>query len=176
MPSRLIIRILLCLVATMPFGCVVAAEGDTDSDVDTDTDSDVDSDAFIAGAELEPCSSTVEICQVTAGCVLAEDEYLAGSFPGFRNFVVRTPDRATLAIRLFFEERRHPGEVTEIIWFEPGCADSEKYDSNGADIIAEAGDGREFIRSALMQRAGDHLIEIYSDAHVQYLLRVEVSQ
>jgi len=130
---------------------------------------------FIQGAEFEPCLSTVPVCQVTAGCIMGEFKYLEGDFPGFRNFVVRTGTADTeIVVRMFFKTRKHPGEDTEIIWFEPSCSDSYSYESGSDDIFSKAGGDRIFSQSKTVRRSGDHLIEIYSDAYTHYFLRVDL--
>jgi len=130
---------------------------------------------FIAGADFEPCLSTIPACQVTAGCTIGEFKYLEGDFPGFRNFVVRTgTSDTTIMVHVFFKTRKHPGEDTEIIWYEPSCSDSYRYESGGEDIFSKAGGDRIFSKGKKMRRAGDHLVEIYSDAYTHYFLRVEL--
>jgi len=129
---------------------------------------------FVGDAEFEACLANVPICQVTAGCTLGESQYIEGTFPGFRSFIVATPADATIVVKLFFKTRRHPGEETEIIWYEPGCADSYAYESAGADIFDKAGGDRVFTQEKRVRRSGDHLVEIFSDAYTHYFARVEV--
>jgi len=135
----------------------------------------VDEAEFIADAEFEPCLSTVPVCQVTAGCIMGEFKYLEGNFPGFRNFIVRTGTADTeIVVQMFFKSRKHPGEDTEIIWYEPSCSDSYSYESGGDDLFSKAGGDRIFSQSKTVRRAGDHLIDIYSDAYTHYFLRVDL--
>jgi hypothetical protein len=129
---------------------------------------------FIAGADHDPCMSNVPVCQTTAGCTMAENKYIEGNFPGFVNFVVTTPADTTIAVRIFFKTLKHPGEDTEIIWFEPGCHDSYTYESLGADVFAIAGGDRVFSQERKVRQAGDHRVDVYSDATTHYFIRVEV--
>jgi hypothetical protein len=129
---------------------------------------------FISGADSDPCMANVPVCQTTAGCTLAESKYMEGDFPGFRSFIVTTPADTTVVVRLFFKTRVHPGEDTQIIWYEPGCHDSYTYESQGEDIFAKAGGDREFDQEMKVRMSGDHLVEIYSDATTHFFCRVDV--
>ncbi|MBW1810825.1 MAG: hypothetical protein JRJ87_21720 [Deltaproteobacteria bacterium] len=129
---------------------------------------------FIAGADYDPCQSNIPICQQTAGCAMGENKYTSGDFPGYVNFLVTTPADTTIIVKLFFKTREHPGEDTEIIWYEPGCHDSYSYESQGKDIFAIAGGDRVFAQEQMVRREGDHLIEVYSDSLTEYFVRVEL--
>ena len=129
---------------------------------------------FIAGAEHDPCMANVPVCQTTAGCTMGENKYIEGNFPGFTNFVVTTPADFTIVVKLFFETRGHPGEDTEINWYEPGCHDSYTYESMGADIFAIAGGDRVFSQEQKVRLSGDHRVDVYCDATTHYYLRVEL--
>jgi len=129
---------------------------------------------FIAGAESDPCMANVPVCQTTAGCNLDESHYIEGDFPGYRNFVVSTPADTTIVVRIFFKTRKHPGEDTEIIWYEPGCHVSYNYESKGQDIFQMAGTDRIFTQEKKVRQAGDHLVEIFSDATCHFFARVDI--
>jgi hypothetical protein len=129
---------------------------------------------FIAGADHDPCMANVPVCQTVAGCTMGENKYIEGNFPGFVNFVVTTPADTTIVVKMFFKTRKHPGEDTEIIWFEPGCRDYYTYDSRGADIFAIAGGDRVFSQDQKIRQAGDHRVDIDCDATTHYFIRVEV--
>jgi hypothetical protein len=132
---------------------------------------------FVAGAEYDPCEATVGVCQTAAGCNMGETKYLKGAFPGFTSFVVKTMVADTsLAVRIFFRTRKHPGEDTEITWFEPGCNDFYRYESFGEDIFAEAGADQVLVKEQKLRQTGNHLIEIYCDATAEYYLRVELHE
>jgi len=134
-------------------------------------------EVFIAGADYDPCQATVGVCQTAAGCNMGETKYIEGDFPGFRSFVVKTlVEDTTLEIQIFFKTRKHPGEDTEITWYEPGCNDFYRYESFGEDIFAEAGADQVFIKAQKMRQSGPHLVEIYSDAYTHYLLRVVLNE
>jgi hypothetical protein len=129
---------------------------------------------FISGADHDPCMANVPVCQTTAGCTMGENKYIEGNFPGFVNFVVTTPADTTIVVKMFFKTRIHPGEDTEINWYEPGCHDSYTYESMGADIFAIAGGDRVFSQKQRVRMSGDHQIDVYCDATTHYFIRVEV--
>jgi hypothetical protein len=133
---------------------------------------------FVAGSDYTPCEDNVPAaCSKVpvVGCTMGENKYIEGDFPGYRNFLVTTPADTTIVVKLFFKTRTHPGEDTEIIWYEPGCFDSYNYESEGDDIFAIAGGDRVFAQEQEVKREGDHVIEIFSDARTHYFARVELN-
>jgi hypothetical protein len=128
---------------------------------------------FIDGAQHDPCMANAPVCQTTAGCVMDETKYIEGHFPGFINFIVNTTANATIVVRIFFETRGHPGEDTEIIWYEPGCSEAYSYESAGVDIFEIAGEDRVFEQEQTVLQEGSHLVDVYSDSTTHYYLRVE---
>lgn len=131
--------------------------------------------AFIDKASLSDCLDELPVCNTTANCKLVEEEsYLEGSFPGQRSFIVPTEGKAMIRVKLFFRSRLGPGADTEIVWFEPACVEDYSYESQGADIFRETNDNGIFIQEQIVFRAGEHLVQIRSDAVADYLLRTEV--
>ncbi|MCK6552942.1 hypothetical protein L6R52_44375, partial [Myxococcota bacterium] len=110
----------------------------------------------------------------TAGCTLGVGKYVEGSFPGARQFIVPAPEEAIIKVKIFFREAVATGVDTEILWHEPGCFDTYQYASEGADIFLDAGNDKIFERQRQVFLAGDHLVEVFSDAVADYLLSVEV--
>ena len=129
---------------------------------------------FTLGLDLERCDSTYPVCQTTAGCILTPDRYLEGSFPGTRQFIVPAIEEAVISVDIFFRTQVAIGVETEVLWFEPGCFDTYQYRSNGRDIFFEAGNDRVLTVSQQVFLSGDHLVEVFSDAVAEYLLRVRI--
>ncbi len=130
---------------------------------------------FIRGAEHDPCMDGVPVCNTTAGCIINEAIYIEGDFPrDLVKFIVTTPADTGIEVKIFFKSMKHPGGDTEIRWYEPGCADYYVYESMGVDIFEKAGSDRVFRQERKVRMAGDHLIEIYSDATTHYFIRVEL--
>jgi hypothetical protein len=152
-------RLLLVLAVAALSGCFADAEG-----------------AFTDGRALEPCASTIPVCSATASCVLSDTNYTEGSFAqgATRRVIVRTTGEATIDVALYFVTEGSPGVDTEIAWSEVGCRDRASVSSDGKDLFAEAGADRVWHRSRKVTTAGDHLVEVFSDAQADYLLRVSV--
>ncbi len=129
---------------------------------------------FTSGLSRDRCDDTYPICSQTAGCVLGAGKYLEGSFPGTRQFIVTAPEESVITVSLFFRSQVAVGVDTGITWHEPGCFDSYEYRSGGEDIFLEAGGSRVMSRSQQVFLDGDHLIEVFSDAIADYVLKVEV--
>ena len=129
---------------------------------------------FISGARRDPCNANTPVCNGTAGCSMGEWNYIEGDFPGFINFLVTTPADTTIVVKLFFKDRKHPGEELEIIWYEPGCRQRYVYSSYLEDIFKIAGGDSVLAESKLVREPGDHLIEIYCDAWTHFFVRVEL--
>lgn len=129
---------------------------------------------FTLGLELDRCDQSFPVCQTTAGCVLTTDRYLEGAFPGTRQFIVPAAEEQVITVDIFFRTQEAIGVDTEILWSEPGCFDTYQYRSNGRDIFREAGNDRVLSVGQQVFLGGDHLVEVFSDAVAEYLLRVRV--
>ena len=129
---------------------------------------------FTGGLSRDRCDGTFPICQTTAGCTMGTGRYIEGQFPGSRQFIVPAPEEALITVHIFFKTQIATGIDTEILWHEPGCFDTYQYLSEGRDIFLEAGNDKVFSQSKQVFLEGDHLVEIYSDAVGEYLIKVEV--
>ncbi len=88
--------------------------------------------------------------------------------------IVETDGRADIRVTMLFLSQVSPGADTEIHWYEPGCFERYSYTSEGADLFREAGNSGIFEKQRTVFRAGDHLIEVFSDAVADFLLKVDV--
>lgn len=129
---------------------------------------------FTEGLTRERCDGTWPACQTTAGCTMGSSRYIEGRFPGTRQFIVPAPQESSIAIEIFFRTQVATGVDTEILWHEPGCFDTYQYLSEGRDIFQEAGNDLVFEASHQVFQAGDHLVEIYSDATADYIIAVKI--
>lgn len=129
---------------------------------------------FTLGLSRDRCDGTFPICQTTAGCTMGTGRYIEGRFPGTRSFIVPAPEEAVITVHIFFKTQMATGIDTEILWHEPGCFDTYQYLSEGRDIFLEAGDDKVFSRSQQVFLEGDHLVEIFSDAVADYVVKVDV--
>jgi hypothetical protein len=133
-------------------------------------------DAFTDGRAAKDCSGALPVCSATAGCVLDNQSYASGSFQqgGTLRAIVRTDGAADVEVALFFRTELSPGTDTEIAWYEVGCRQRFAADNAGRDVFVEAGQDRLFKRTQRITTAGDHLIEVFSDAQADVLYKVTV--
>jgi hypothetical protein len=131
-------------------------------------------EAFIDDRMLSLCDEAYWICDVAAGCVLEGDEYIEGIFPGVRRVVVDTEEEdVDIRVRLFFSKMEAPGTELLVQLYEPDCTinpDLGQVDLVDVDLFDEAGDDRILTFDLAAQQIGEHLLEIYSDSSVEYLL------
>lgn len=133
-------------------------------------------DNFTRGLTRDRCDGTYPICSTTAGCVMGENRYLEGSFPGSRELIVPAPAESIVTVRLFFVTQGAHGLDTRILISEPGCIDTYEWASEGQDIFIEAGSDRVLEVSREVYLDGDHLVEVASDSVADYAITVEVTK
>ncbi len=132
-------------------------------------------DTFIQGARKDPCDNAIPVCSYTAGCRLTEGEnYIEGSLPGYRSFIVPTAGEADISVIFYFRTQEAPGSDTEVLWYEPGCRDLYDHYLPGIDLFRQVGNDRLWTVVGTVFQEGDHLIEIRSDASAEFLLKVEI--
>jgi len=131
-------------------------------------------EAFTEGRSQNRCVEVFPACGGSAGCVLADDQYLEGSFPSTRRFLVETEGPAGITVELLLTSRGSSGVDTRIFWYEPNCVDRREWASDGVDLFREAGDDRIIARTGSVTEFGEHLIEVRSDAFADYLLGVDL--
>lgn len=130
---------------------------------------------FVGDRMLLRCQDTFPVCQTTAGCVVNEDQYLEGSFPGQRSFIVQAPADSVIVVEMLLTDQTASGFDTEIRWNEPGCFDFQTWNSFGQDIFLLAGQNNILSEGRQIFESGDHLIEVFSDAVVEYQLRIKLN-
>ncbi len=135
--------------------------------------------SFKSGLDENLCVGVYNICKdKTAGCVMDEEDYLKGFFPGERTFLVETEQGDwKVRLRVLLEEQVSPGKEFEIRWYEPGCTQMYSYQLSkqvgAGDLFEEAGKERIFEAESTVTEQGDHLITFWSDAVSSYLMKVE---
>ncbi|MFH0902695.1 MAG: hypothetical protein V2A73_18850 [Pseudomonadota bacterium] len=128
---------------------------------------------FAEGRELEPCVGNYPTaCGSQARCVLDEEHYLAGEFPGSRRFIVRTEGEALLDVQFLLVDRRNPGSDFRLVVHEPVCGERYLYDAAGQDLFRLIGADGVLLIPMKVLLAGDHLVELISDAYCGYYLKV----
>ena len=133
-------------------------------------------DQFVGERIPNSCGSVWPVCQTFAGCVLDGSSYTQGNVPGTVKFIVNTLGAANITISLFLTSAQAQGTKTAITFFEPGCGVQYRVETTGLDFFAESENesGQPFSRTQEVSLAGDHLIQIDSDATAAYLMDVTV--
>jgi hypothetical protein len=130
---------------------------------------------FTLGRDRTVCEDSIPTaCGSTARCVLDTSHYLDGNFPSGRRFIVRTTGEADLKFEIYLDDRHAPGTSLRLQVAEPSCNEKETYDSAGKDIFQDAGADGILTMSMHTVRAGDHLVELSSDAYCSYVLRLSM--
>lgn len=130
-------------------------------------------DLFVSGRLRDTCNESWPVCTTVAGCMVGDTSYLEGKFPGTRRFIVKTDGQREISVVLFFKNEGAIGTETRIVWNEAGCGASSIEVIDGRSLFKEAAIDGTLKRSKNVFTEGDHLIEITSDATVDYLLRIE---
>jgi hypothetical protein len=134
-------------------------------------------DAFIGDRTSVSCNDAIPVCTTTAACELDGTNYAAGSFTQGTTLraIVTTTGAAAIDTQLFFVNEGTPGTDTEISIFEAACTAQVNQDSGGTDIFRTAGDSRVWSATLNVDTAGDHLLEVFSDAQADYLVSVTIT-
>jgi len=131
-------------------------------------------DAFIAGRALDRCNQVWPVCDTVAGCLIGEESYLEGRFPGEGRLVVQVPEPSTVRMHVYVENQGAAGAETVVTWYEERCRSRIRASSSGKNFFAEAEQVGEYIRDADLSGVGDHLVEFQSDAQADYVVKVEI--
>lgn len=136
------------------------------------------SDVFIGNRIRNLCLEAYPTCGTTAGCRLGPDQYVVGTFPGARRVVVPSQqDTTELEVRLYLQESIAPGSELQVQARDADCSldlDKGRFDDEEYDLIEAAGnDGLLRLDPLVVSGPGEHLVEIFSDARVRYLMIVE---
>lgn len=126
---------------------------------------------------LTLCEENYHICQKPAGCVLDEDHFVEGVFPGTRRVVVVSDEvDGEFRVRVFFKSTLSPGTELLVQMYETNCTLNAALAQErivDVDIFEESGDDRVLDFELKVQQKGEHLVEIYSDASAEFLLTVD---
>jgi len=133
--------------------------------------------AFLSTRLPNLCAGAYATCDVTVGCALDSQHYVRGRFPGARRVVVSHPEPTAFRVLLYLEETVSSGTELSIRLHEPDCTfdpDRAGVVLEGVDIIERAGLDRTLVFEGLaVDQPGEHLLEVFSDATVSYLLIAE---
>lgn len=131
---------------------------------------------FIGKRVLDPCSSDFPVCTTFADCRLDESSFTQGTFPGSKKLIVTTTGPATITVSMLVTNPQAPGTSTQFTFFEPGCDALNVTDVKGGSFLAESQGDEGFPISQTVSGAGEHLIQLESDATCSFLLKVDVAE
>ncbi len=144
---------LMALLATLAVGCIDAEK------------------VFTQGRLEELCNGAVPVCSLHASCVLRNDAYLRGEFPGGVRVIVRShAEEQRLWVRILLAEMIYPGTELHIQAYNPDCSSLEEEHLRNIDLFAFAGDDRIIEVELLLVGKGDHLVEVFSDMSAKFLM------
>lgn len=130
-----------------------------------------DERVFTQGRIEDLCDSAIPACDSQAACILRDDEFYEGSFPGGLKVITRTEgEKGTLVVRFLLTEMLNPGTELFIEASTPDCADSAVEHPQDVDLFDLAGDDRILEYHVDLPGRGDHLVTIFSDMSAAYLM------
>lgn len=119
---------------------------------------------------LNQCNQTIPApCGTIAHCILDNNEYLQGTFPGSQVFLIRVDAPKMITFSFEFTNRISAGTMLTLSSTEPGCSQTSTYMSM-SDIFKQAGASGIITFPVTMTEPGDHLIQFNSDAYCSYQL------
>ena len=132
-------------------------------------------DDFVQGRAPDTCDEAWPVCGEVAGCVLGNQSYREGRFPGETRFAVRLEEPSLVRVSFFLEEVGAAGEETVVTLFEDGCRARVREAISGRTFVGEAERNGVVFREATLTGKGDHLIELHSDAQARFLVKVDIT-
>ena len=132
---------------------------------------------FTAGRIENRCSNAIPVCGYIAACVLGQDQYLRGQFPGGQRVIVRTEvDQARLIARFLLVDERFPGSEIFVRAYSTGCGDYEEGHAVDVDLFELAGNDGIIEYGLDVTGIGDHMVELFSDMSAEFLFRVDIEE
>jgi hypothetical protein len=137
-----------------------------------------DDESIFVGQRLEQrCNASIPACHTHASCVLTNDSYYSGQFPGGLKTLVRTEtEDATLVVRFLLTDMVFPGTELQIMAQTPSCDTFDEVHEKDVDLFELAGEDRTFEYEMDLEGRGDHLVEIFSDMSASYLMTLTVEE
>jgi hypothetical protein len=108
------------------------------------------------------------------GCLLGDTSYVTGRFPGHNRVAIRIFEPSEVKVSLFLTEATAAGKETVINFWEDRCRARSREVIDGRALLGETERLGFLERKAELAGTGDHMIEVDSDAHANYFLKVDV--
>lgn len=130
---------------------------------------------FTQGRIQTTCNGAIPICDSRAACVVGDDVYVDGTFPGGQKTIVRTQtDKNRLIVRFLLREMLNPGTEILVRAHSPSCNYFDDQHPQDVDLFERAGDDRVLEFQLNLRGEGDHLLEIFSDMAADYTMTTTV--
>jgi hypothetical protein len=138
----------------------------------------VDQDTvFTRGRIQATCNAAIPVCDGRAACVIGNDDYVEGTFPGGQKTIVRTETADNrLVVRFLLDEMVSPGTEMLVRAHQPGCNAFEQQHPTDVDLFERAGDDRILQFTLDLPGQGDHLLEVFSDMGADYRMTTTVEK
>ncbi len=129
---------------------------------------------FIGSRVEDPCNHNWNVCAGVTGCLLGDQSYISGRFPGEQSVGVQVFEPSTVTVTFLIEEVGSAGDQTAIDFWEDSCRSRVRVEIPGRTFLGEADKTGTVSRSADLSGVGDHLIDFSSDSRTTYLFKVDV--
>lgn len=129
---------------------------------------------FIGGRVKDSCDASWPVCSEVAGCILGDESYSEGRFPGRGRFIVQVPEAATVRVSFYLEEVLATGEETIVTVHEEGCRARTRQATAGRTVADSMEKFGAFVREVDVTGVGDHLVEFESDMQARFAMKVDV--
>ncbi len=134
-------------------------------------------DVFTEGRLENICNDTIPACNKQASCILTNEDYYDGNFPGGLTVVARTEtDDATMFARFLLIEPVAPGTELQVQIRTPDCSDITEAHLENIDLIEYAGDDLIIEFEIPMPGRGDHMIEVFSDMTSKFYMAFVIEE
>lgn len=131
--------------------------------------------AFDSGRVEDQCDQSWPVCDLIAGCILGNESYTTGRFPGTQRVVIRIAEASQVKTSFVLEDVAAAGTQLLITYYESGCTDRTRITLTGDAAIQENDKIGYIERSSNLTGLGDHRIEFTADLEAQYHFKVDVT-
>ena len=131
-------------------------------------------DEFTASRVTEQCNESWPVCDLVAGCIVGNESYLTGLFPGTRRVIVRLDEASQVTASFFLKNIAAEGTTTTLTFYEGGCNSQIRVDLTGKAFVNEAQTVGFVARNENLNDVGDHRFEFVSDTQAEYDFKLDV--
>ncbi len=134
-----------------------------------------DSRVFTQGRIEDLCNESIPICGRQAACILGDDEFFSGRFPGGQRVIARTEfEKQDMVVRFLLDDLAFPGTEIQVLAYSPECGSYDEEHPRNVDLFELAGDDRVLEFKLDVGTRGDHLVEIFSDMSASYDMTISL--